>query len=274
MHELGHNLSLRHAGDTDLPNNKPQYFSVMNYSFSVRGLTAGATTGIADYSRDVRSLNEPFLDENVYPFSSRDYDVVHYCRNDPNGPYITTARSKGWVDWNCNGVQNRGVVNADVNGDGQYTRLTGHDDWSALRLRAGEIGQVGAANLPDAPTPNNEPTMEQEEGVLPLDTTPPVTAAATDSAAEWKDRYTRDVTVTLSATDDISGVSTTEYNLDGTGWTAYTGPIAVTGDSRHKLLYRSTDFAENQEADKSLTLWIDCGHGHEHDPGHPSGPDS
>ncbi|WSJ64656.1 hypothetical protein OG294_00260 [Kitasatospora sp. NBC_01302] len=274
MHELGHNLDLRHGGDADLPNNKPQYFSVMNYSYSVRGLTAGTTTGIADYSRDARSLNEVFIDENTYPFSSKDYDVVHYCQNDPKGPYITTPRSKGWVDWNCNGVQNRGVVTADVNGDGQKTRLSGHDDWSALRLRAGGIGLPSAPLLPDPPTPNNEPTMEQEEGVLPLDTTPPVTTATTDPADGRKDYFTTDVTVTLSATDDISGVSRTEYNLDGAGWTDYTGPIALTTDGRHELLYRSIDFAQNQEADQSLTLRIDCEHGHDHDHSHPSGQDS
>lgn len=82
------------------------------------------------------------------------------------------------------------------------------------------------------------------------------------------------MTVTLSATDDISGVSRTEYNLDGAGWTDYTGPIALTTDGRHELLYRSIDFAQNQEADQSLTLRIDCEHGHDHDHSHPSGQDS
>ncbi|MDH6116623.1 hypothetical protein ABH930_001022 [Kitasatospora sp. GAS204A] len=280
MHELGHNLSLRHGGDADLPNNKPQYFSVMNYSYSIRGLTAGTTTGIADYSREARGLNEVFLNEGTYPFSSKNYDVVHYCQNDPKGPFITTPRSKGWVDWNCNGTQQQGFVTADVNGDGQKTRLTGHDDWAALLLRAGTIGRVGAPNLPDAPTPNDEPTMEQEEGVLPLDTTPPVTTAATDPAGRKDHVFTTDVTVTLTATDDISGVDRTEYNLDGAGWTAYTGPITLTTDGRHELLYRSIDFAQNQEADNSLTLRIDCdhghddGHGHGHGHGHPSGQTS
>ena len=39
MHELGHNLGLRHGGD-DLPNFKPNYLSVMNYSFQLTGLGA------------------------------------------------------------------------------------------------------------------------------------------------------------------------------------------------------------------------------------------
>lgn len=49
----------------------------------------------------------------------------------------------------------------------------------------------------------------------------------------------------------------TEYNLDGTGWQTYTGPIPVTGEGKHRLLYRSVDHAQNQEADKLLVLRFD-----------------
>jgi hypothetical protein len=38
MHELGHNLGLRHGGATTLPNYKPNYLSVMNYSFNLLGI--------------------------------------------------------------------------------------------------------------------------------------------------------------------------------------------------------------------------------------------
>jgi hypothetical protein len=38
MHELGHNLKLRHGGGPDEPNCKPPYLSVMNYEYQVRGL--------------------------------------------------------------------------------------------------------------------------------------------------------------------------------------------------------------------------------------------
>ena len=36
MHELGHNLGLHHGGD-DGVNFKPNYLSIMNYSFEILG---------------------------------------------------------------------------------------------------------------------------------------------------------------------------------------------------------------------------------------------
>jgi hypothetical protein len=84
MHELGHNFGLRHgggppivtvAGSTAEPNCKPNYLSVMNYLFQVRGLIVGTpdkpVTGnvvgdpAIDYSRKLLVLPVPSgLDEN------------------------------------------------------------------------------------------------------------------------------------------------------------------------------------------------------------------
>jgi hypothetical protein len=67
MHELGHNLSLRHGGNTDC-NYKPNYNSVMNYRYQFPGVNTNCTipgSGLLDYSRGVRlTLNENALDEN------------------------------------------------------------------------------------------------------------------------------------------------------------------------------------------------------------------
>jgi hypothetical protein len=38
MHELGHNLNLKHGGNEHLPNFKPNYESIMNYMFQTIGL--------------------------------------------------------------------------------------------------------------------------------------------------------------------------------------------------------------------------------------------
>ena len=38
MHEWGHNFGRRHGGDLFEPNCKPQYLSVMNYLYQLRGL--------------------------------------------------------------------------------------------------------------------------------------------------------------------------------------------------------------------------------------------
>jgi hypothetical protein len=65
------------------------------------------------------------------------------------------------------------------------------------------------------------------------------------------------VPVTLSSADAGSGVAAVEWSLDGGAWTPYTGPVDVSGDGQHELLYRATDTAGNLEALKSAVLMID-----------------
>jgi Ca2+-binding RTX toxin-like protein len=63
-------------------------------------------------------------------------------------------------------------------------------------------------------------------------------------------------TVTLTATDEGSGVDRTEYRLDGGEWTTYTGPFTV-GDSGERVLeWRSIDVSGNVEATKSMTFTV------------------
>jgi hypothetical protein len=73
MHELGHNFDLSHAGVYQLPrvapgepNCKPNYLSIMNYLFQLRGMYNDAFPGIPqmDYSGEVLgSINESFLQD-------------------------------------------------------------------------------------------------------------------------------------------------------------------------------------------------------------------
>src|SRR5690606_23542514 len=90
------------------------------------------------------------------------------------------------------------------------------------------------------------------------DTTAPVTTATTDPEEPAGGTFTGPVAVTLQATDEDggSGVDRTEYQLDDGDWTAYTGPVTVTGDGQHELRYRSADKAGNVEETKTLTLTI------------------
>ena len=66
MHELGHNLRLDHSGNEGNQrdvNHKPNYLSIMNYAFTLRGILP---SNRLDYSRnDLPDLNENSLDENV-----------------------------------------------------------------------------------------------------------------------------------------------------------------------------------------------------------------
>lgn len=90
-----------------------------------------------------------------------------------------------------------------------------------------------------------------------FDTTPPVTGhelSGTQGNAGW---WVSDVTVTLTATDDLSGVDKTMFRIDGGEWQMYSVPFIVGGDGTHSVGYYSVDIAGNEEAIKSIEVKID-----------------
>jgi glucose/arabinose dehydrogenase/type 1 glutamine amidotransferase len=73
--------------------------------------------------------------------------------------------------------------------------------------------------------------------------------------------YTGPVEVTLTATDNAggSGVGKVEYQLDAAStWTAYTAPIAVSGDGTHQVQYRASDKAGNVSTPGTQEVKIDA----------------
>ena len=92
-----------------------------------------------------------------------------------------------------------------------------------------------------------------------IDTDAPTTTATLSPAPQ--NGYYRAPFVSLVAEDDIagggSGIASTEYNLDGAGWTAYTGAFQVTAAGPHTLEFRSTDNAGNVEPTQSITFNVD-----------------
>jgi hypothetical protein len=87
------------------------------------------------------------------------------------------------------------------------------------------------------------------------DTVPPVTTCDLDGEMNG-DIYVSNVTVTLSASDNGSGVDYTKYKLDLGSWTTYAGPFLVTTDGGHTLSFYSVDRAGNAEATQNITFTI------------------
>ncbi len=82
-----------------------------------------------------------------------------------------------------------------------------------------------------------------------VDSTPPT--STTDAQASYVDSCT----VTLSATDNLSGVSKSQYKLDAGAWTDGTS-VAISGYGTHTLLYRAVDVAGNVESQKTASIRI------------------
>ena len=183
MHELGHNLGLRHGGDEDF-NFKPNYLSIMSYMFQMSGLDGpGRKT---DYSRfALPGIDESALAESAGLGSAPNgYRTALAC---PAAVPPKDARRHptlgGGVDFNCDGAIGDGVT-ADVNGDGflGFFRPS-WVDWHHLTLDGGEIGGLGDGEVPAAQTTVDEAPLSELEQARDRLVPPPgaTTGAATEA---------------------------------------------------------------------------------------------
>ncbi|MFK7758407.1 MAG: GC-type dockerin domain-anchored protein [Phycisphaerales bacterium] len=180
MHELGHNLGLRHGGDDNV-NYKPNYFSVMNYMHVYRRTNWGAGWNDAlrtDFSRSkLPDVDEFNLSESAGIASSdpSTADRLFVFGNDspvnPSGDNQIWAARGGpgdSVDWDVDGALNTEGFALDVNrinpmAPPNLEVHVGHDDWNDLymKLRGNmnfEFGQVAPG----------ESTLDAEVGEFTL----------------------------------------------------------------------------------------------------------
>ncbi len=161
MHELGHNLGLRHGGD-DHTNYEPNFLSIMNYSFQTRGLRINGQDGHFDYSRfALPDLDENDLDETVGLNGGAaidDYGTRYYCSG---GGDRIVDNANGQIDWNCNGNSTDTNVQTDINKDSNQGTLGSYNDWANLVFTGGAIGQPGAE--PELPMETEVEETSQEE---------------------------------------------------------------------------------------------------------------
>lgn len=92
----------------------------------------------------------------------------------------------------------------------------------------------------------------------PVDDTAPITTITRTGDYKGNDWFASSVDITLSTTDDMSGVQRTEYRLTTSGdWNAYTGPLTINTEGDNPIQYRSIDNANNIELIKSSLVSID-----------------
>lgn len=155
IHELGHNLGLRHGGRDEI-NDKPNYFSVMNYRYQVTGIPRLHSNNYFGYS--TRTL--PTLDENALD-ETKGYgpEAAGFAVEAP-GDRSRLIPANGPLDLNHDGKISTEPVSADLNGDRRLSRLSAVSDVQSLYFPAGS-GRHGVGPDGDAPTvEENELTAE------------------------------------------------------------------------------------------------------------------
>ncbi|WP_427887450.1 zinc-dependent metalloprotease family protein [Kribbella sp. GL6] len=164
VHELGHNLGLQHGGADGL-NYKPNYLSVMNYSFQLGGVLKADGTKYWGYSNvQPASINEARPDETVGLGSlGAGYRTSWKC---PDGKTRTTTGAANQpIDWNCDGDTNDTTTAADINGDKTTSVLIAQNNWANIVFGG---GAVGGGTEPRAKTPASELRELTHEEALAL----------------------------------------------------------------------------------------------------------
>jgi uncharacterized membrane protein len=138
MHELGHTLGLRHGGGDHI-NCKPNYLSVMNYSFVLRDTIPNRAL---DFSfPQLPTLDENHLDDSVGIQGPHGQFTVFGVRVNAFSVRAMVVPADGPIDWMADG-SSESDVSADINvipqaaaecRTSETTFLTGYDDWSNLQ---------------------------------------------------------------------------------------------------------------------------------------------
>lgn len=98
----------------------------------------------------------------------------------------------------------------------------------------------------------------QQSDTVQIDSLPPSTQAAISGTSSngW---YQDPAQVTLTASDNLSGVANSYYTIDGGEIQTYATPFNVSGGGSHVIRYWSEDALRNTESQQTLTVNIDVG---------------
>jgi len=214
MHEFGHTLGLRHGGGDDV-NCKPNYLSVMSYSFQFPNNVRRSL----DYSRQqLPTLNENNLNEAVGVQGPAGRQTL-YDAGDANFD-TRTGPANGPIDWNNDTDMADNAVARDINWlnssvvsgcntprERGMTQLRGHNDWANIEYNFRNVPAFADGVHPTPPGTQEQPA-------------PPVAIGSTSSALAVE------TNVSSVEADETTGVA---VNVTSAGIPVDNATVNVTG---------------------------------------------
>jgi hypothetical protein len=166
---------------------------------------------------------------------------------------VGDADNDGAVEF-CFGTGNVHVIGWNGTGYYEEATLTGPTNMLA-GLIIGDCDTDGQNEIKGCEILGGTGTEFIWKYVIP-ETIPPVTTCSLEG--DLVDGiYRSNVTVTLTAVDNGSGVLYTKYKLDeGASWVTYTTPFIVSDDGSHTVFFYSVDRAGNTETEKQASFII------------------
>ncbi|MFG1708865.1 OmpL47-type beta-barrel domain-containing protein [Nonomuraea sp. M3C6] len=135
-----------------------------------------------------------------------------------------------------------------------YLKATGQDPWTAAQI-ADLLKRTGTAQGPTTAGEHIGPLPNLAAALKAIEVDPPTTEAELSQRPPRQGDSYNNPFVTLTASDGWgSGVTGTQYRLDGGKWKTYSKPFRVLGEGGHTIGFRSTDANGNQEETRSLSF--------------------
>jgi len=212
---------------------------------------AGTTPGTEIYNQTISdaSITRSFWFNYTRPDNGNTYWTANYSCDLPE-PITFTADTTYWItihaiqtpntypqgSWCRHNSSQSPILLHEAMFKGVYW---GYTDWATIMTLLVAGGD---------PNPLPHDLNFQLFGGEATDDTPPVTTCAITGE--------NPVTITLTATDDMSGVNHTFYKIDDGTFATYTAPVQVTVPGDHTVYFYSTDIAGNIETEKSQDFTV------------------
>jgi hypothetical protein len=148
MHEVGHNLGLRHGGPGSNLDNQPNYVSVMN-----SGLTTPypQVDRVLTFSHEAQRWSEMPSSDPQIPSVVNSSGVPQADASSLTATFVLTKNQLLYVktpvdtalSFDGSPATDSNPKKIDVNGDGQFTILPGADDWHNIGLNFRTVSDFG-----------------------------------------------------------------------------------------------------------------------------------